>query len=93
MSQLLGIGQISAFLGAQTVIAKEATSELRGSVLGAFNFCGALGILVLSFVGGILFDKIGPWFTFFMVGILNGLVALGAVWLNAKERKLGVVTA
>jgi MFS family permease len=89
---LLGIGQISAFLGAQTVIAKEAPSELRGSVIGAFNFCGALGILVLSFVGGILFDEIGPWSTFFLVGILNGLVALGAVWLNAKERKLGALT-
>lgn len=84
---LLGIGQISAFLGAQTVIAKEAPQELRGSVIGAFNFCGAVGILVLSLIGGYLFDTFGPWSTFFMVGILNGCVALGALWLGSKEAK------
>lgn len=71
---LLGIGQISAFLGAQTVIAKEAPPETRGSVIGAFNFCGAIGILVLSVIGGFMFDSIGPWSVFFwlacsMVGL------------------------
>jgi cyanate permease len=84
---LLGVGQISAFLGAQTVIAKEAPEDMRGSVIGAFNFCGAVGILVLSLLGGYLFDAHGPWSTFFMVGILNGLVALAAVWLGQKETK------
>jgi MFS family permease len=84
---LLGVGQISAFLGAQTVIAKEAPEDMRGSVIGAFNFCGAVGILVLSLVGGYLFDAYGPWSTFFMVGILNGLVALAALWLGQKETK------
>jgi MFS family permease len=84
---LLGVGQISAFLGAQTVIAKEAPEELRGSVIGAFNFCGAVGILVLSLVGGYMFDHIGPWSTFFMVGILNGCIALGALWLGASEAR------
>jgi MFS family permease len=82
---LLGIGQISAFLGAQTVIAKEAPEELRGSVIGAFNFCGAVGILILSLLGGLLFDAVGPWATFFMVGVLNGLVALLALWLGRAE--------
>ena len=43
---MLGIGQISAFLGAQTVIAKEAPEASRGAVIGAFNFSGAVGILV-----------------------------------------------
>jgi predicted MFS family arabinose efflux permease len=38
-------------------------------------------------VGGYLFDAYGPWSTFFMVGILNGLVALAAVWLGQKETK------
>jgi MFS family permease len=83
---LLGVGQISAFLGAQTVIAKEAPAETRGSVIGVFNFCGAIGILVLSVIGGLLFDKIGPWSTFFMVGILNGVIAALALWLANQER-------
>ncbi len=82
---LLGVGQISAFLGAQTVIAKEAPEEVRGSVIGVFNFCGAIGILVLSVLGGWLYDGIGPWATFFMVGILNGIIALLALWLSRRE--------
>jgi MFS family permease len=73
---MLGIGQISAFLGAQTVIAKEAPEAVRGSVIGAFNFSGAVGILVLTLLGGWLFDRFGPWAPFFLVGVLNGTVAL-----------------
>jgi MFS family permease len=86
---LLGVGQISAFLGAQTVIAKEAPEETRGSVIGVFNFCGAIGILVLSVIGGYLFDGVGPWATFVMVGILNGVIAALAIWLRLKEGPQG----
>jgi MFS family permease len=80
---LLGVGQISAFLGAQTVIGKEAPEALRGAVIGLFNFSGALGILILTGVGGLLFDRVGPWAPFFLVGMLNGAVALLA-W---RERR------
>ena len=84
---LLGIGQISAFLGAQTVIAKEAPEDMRGSVIGVFNFCGAVGILILSVLGGYLYDRIGPWAPFFVVGSLNGVIALLAAWLDNREAK------
>jgi MFS family permease len=73
---LLGIGQISAFLGAQTLIGKEAPEALRGSVIGLFNFSGAVGILILTGLGGWMFDSIAPWSPFLLVGILNGVVAL-----------------
>lgn len=73
---LLGIGQISAFLGAQTIIGKEAPEAVRGSVIGLFNFSGAVGILVLTGVGGWMFDHVGPWSPFFLVGVLNGAIAL-----------------
>ncbi len=73
---LLGIGQISAFLGAQTIIGKEAPEALRGSVIGLFNFFGAVGILILTGLGGWMFDRFAPWAPFLLVGILNGVVAL-----------------
>ncbi len=73
---MLGIGQISAFLGAQTTIAKEAPEAIRGSVIGAFNFSGAVGILVLTVIGGWLFDEVAPWAPFVLVGVLNGAVAV-----------------
>lgn len=77
---LLGVGQISAFAGAQTLISKEAAQENRGSVIGMFNMFGAVGILVSTFVGGILFDAIGPHAPFVFVGVLTlGLIAAAAV--------------
>lgn len=85
---LLGIGQISAFLGAQTIIGKEAPEAVRASVIGVFNFCGALGILILTGVGGVLFDQVGPWAPFFLVGLLNGAVALLAWREQRRENAL-----
>ena len=85
---LLGIGQISAFLGAQTIIGKEAPEAVRASVIGVFNFCGALGILLLTGIGGVLFDKVGPWAPFFLVGLLNGAVALMAWREQRRENRL-----
>ena len=87
---LLGIGQISALLGSQTLIGKEAPEAARGSVIGVFNFCGALGILILTGVGGILFDRIGPWAPFMLVGVLNALVALLAWTQQRREDRDGV---
>ena len=84
---LLGIGQISAFLAAQTIIGKEAPDDMRGSVIGVFNFCGAVGILILSVIGGWMFDHVGPWAPFFLVGLLNGLVGLGAVLVRKAEAR------
>ncbi len=49
---LQGVGQISVFLAAQSLIGQEAPRNQRGSVLGAFNISGALGILIITAVGG-----------------------------------------
>jgi MFS family permease len=76
---LLGIGQISAFAGAQTLIAKEAPTASRGAVIGMFNICGAAGILFSTFVGGILFDRVGPHAPFVLVGCLTVFLIVAAV--------------
>lgn len=76
---LLGIGQISAFAGAQTLIAREAPQRTRGSVIGMFNMAGAAGILVATGIGGRLFDAFGPSAPFVFVGALTCLVVAAAV--------------
>jgi MFS family permease len=76
---LLGIGQISAFLGSATLIGQEAPKSKRGSVVGVFNSCGAIGILIASSIGGRLFDSVGPSAPFILVGIFNGMVFVAAV--------------
>jgi len=75
----LGIGQISAVLGAQTLITKAAPEASRGSVIGMFNFSGAVGILIIGAIGGWAFDHYGPASPFIIVGVLNGLVAFAAL--------------
>jgi MFS family permease len=81
---LLGVGQISAFFGATTMISHEAPRLTRASVIGMFNMSGAVGITVSSGVGGLLFDAYGGSAPFALVGIMNGCVLLLAIVVRIK---------
>lgn len=81
---LLGLGQISAFFGATVLIGQEAPIAERASVVAAFNFCGAIGILVTIKIGGYLFDHVSPAAPFIMIGVLNLLVLLAALYVRAR---------
>jgi MFS family permease len=87
---LLGIGQISTFLGAQTLIGQEAPRLQRGAVVGVFNTFGAIGILVSSWFGGMLFDSIAPAAPFVLIGIMNAAVAVLAIIVRIKSPGLAV---
>ncbi len=82
---MLGIGQMSAFFGATTLIGQEAPLAERGSVVGMFNVVGAIGIILSSIIGGRLFDAIAPWAPFVMIGIVNGLIALAGVVVRRTD--------
>ena len=84
---LLGAGQISAFWGATTLIGREAPKASRGTVVGAFNLSGVLGILFFVALGGVLYDKYGPAAPFVMVGSANLLVMAAAGALALKESR------
>ena len=81
---LLGIGQISVFLGGQSLIGQEAPAAQRGSILGAFNVAGAIGILLITLVGGHLFDRIDPRAPFVLVGIVNILLGIASVYVRVR---------
>ncbi|EGV29938.1 major facilitator superfamily MFS_1 [Thiorhodococcus drewsii AZ1] len=82
---LLGIGQISVYLGGQSLIGQEAPTAQRGSVLGAFNVAGAIGILIITFVGGHLFDQIDPRAPFVVVGVINLLLLVASVYVRVRH--------
>lgn len=82
---LLGVGQISAFFGATTLISQEAPRLKRGTVMGMFNMSGAVGIFFAGFFGGRLFDSVGPHGPFVMIGVLNGLLVLFALLVRIKS--------
>lgn len=76
---LLGVGQMSAFFGATTLISQEAPKLKRGTVMGMFNIWGAIGIFVASGLGGRLFDSVGPYAPFMLIGVISAVIALVAV--------------
>ena len=87
---LLGLGEIFANLSAISLIGSSAPAKGRGAVIGGFSFFGALGIFIVAFVGGRLFDSIGPTAPFTMVGIANaGLLILALVVLFIEKKKKG----
>jgi len=81
---LLGIGEFSVIMAGQALVAQEAPIDNRGSVLGVFAFCGALGLLTLSMAGGHLFDSIGPGAPFLLVAGVNGMILCLAVYVRRK---------
>jgi len=81
---LLGLGQIAAFLGSTTLIGKEAPAEKRGAIVGAFSVFGAMGILVMSGVGGRLFDTVDPRAPFMVLGLMNLIVMGSAVYVRIR---------
>lgn len=82
---LLGLGQIAAFIGSTTLIGKEAPKAQRGSIIGAFSVAGALGILVTSGAGGIIFDAVDPRAPFVLLGLMNISVMFAAIYVRIKE--------
>ena len=88
---LLGVGQVSIFYSSQALIGQEAPADRRGSVMGAFATCGAIGILLFSGIGGIIFDSWRPAGVFVFVGCaaaLIGIVAILVFWVAFNLRYL-----
>ncbi len=79
---LLGLGQVAALLGSTTLIGKEAPAEKRGAIIGAFSVAGAMGILIISGVGGTLFDTVDPRAPFIVLGVMNIVVMASAIYVR-----------
>ncbi len=51
-----------------------------------FNISGAVGILVITTLGGRLFDSMSPKAPFMVVGAINALVMLAGIVVRATLR-------
>jgi MFS family permease len=81
---VLGIGQISAILAGMTLIGQEADPKITGATIGVWNFCGAIGTMIGSLLGGLLFDWWRPGAPFLLMGGLNLLVVIAAVYVRIR---------
>ena len=64
-----------------TMVADTAPADLRGTAFGFFNLLSGLTMLVASALAGLLWDRLGPAFTFH-AGALFCTLALAAVALK-----------
>jgi hypothetical protein len=81
------MGEISANLATLTLIGSVAPVKGRGAVIGLFSLSGAIGILLVAKVGGILSGQFGGIAPFVLVAGANGFVMLLglAVWAATRR--------
>lgn len=76
---LIGFGEIAANLSSLSLVGKEAPPKGRGAVIGMFSLFGALGILLVAKLGGMLFDEVSRIGPFILVGAANLVVMVLAI--------------
>lgn len=76
---LMGIAEISAFVSSQALVGQHAPIKLRGVIIGFFGVAGAVGILIGTSAGGLLFRSISPSAPFVLFGAFNVVVCLWAL--------------
>jgi len=84
---LVGMGEMSANLASLTLIGSEAPEKGRGAVIGMFSFCGAIGILFIAKVGGVLSGMYGSIAPFVLVAIANMVVLVFALVVLSITRR------
>ncbi|MEV7005942.1 MFS transporter [Streptosporangium sp. NPDC051022] len=70
----VGLGEIGAIVTAGPLLAQQVPSAVRASAYGVQTLCGAVGILVVSALGGALFDSWRPAAPFAVAGVAGLLV-------------------
>jgi MFS transporter, DHA1 family, tetracycline resistance protein len=78
---LLSIGQAGCLIAPQILVIDLTPKEIRGSVLGAYNVIGGIGIIIFVQIGGWLFDIVGPHAPFVFMGIANISLTCYALWV------------
>lgn len=82
---LIGLSEVGCIVTSSVLIAQQSPERVRGAVIGVFNLSGAVGIMVASKVGGILFDgwrEAAPFILFggfALVVLIWGLLVRGKV--------------
>ncbi|EMC94356.1 hypothetical protein BAUCODRAFT_48128, partial [Baudoinia panamericana UAMH 10762] len=69
-------------------------SNLKGSIAGVYSFAGGAGILLLTKLGGALFDSWTPGAPFFLLAIFNGILLVAVALVGGGSaiwrRRAGV---
>ena len=83
---LIGIAETAQTVASQAVFGERAPPALRGSAMGFLVLMGTISVIVVSFVAGLLFDKMGFTAPFVFLSGLNVVFAIGATVLVTRRR-------
>lgn len=78
LAAFIGLGEIAVITSAGPLLAQQVPARLRGSSFGVQILCGAVGIFVVSGIGGWLYDQWRPAAPFALSGLFGlAVVAFG----------------
>jgi MFS family permease len=82
---LIGLGESAQTITQQAFFGQEAPPHLRGTAYGVFAFTGTFSVVIISFVSGQLFDKVGPTAPFILAGVLHLVfLAMGLAFMKLR---------
>ena len=84
-----GIGEASAIVCSGVLIGQEAPRDKRGVVIGVFGLAGSVGMICLTSLGGLLFDRFAGGAPFLMMAVVNGLAFGALLTLGARSHSAG----
>ncbi|EGR48715.1 uncharacterized protein TRIREDRAFT_121764 [Trichoderma reesei QM6a] len=59
--------------------------RLKGSIAGVYSLCGGAAILLLTKLGGLLFDKVSTGTPFYMMAGFNAVLLLATLFVDASQ--------
>ena len=84
IAALIGVGQVSAVISTQVLVAEQSPVATRGSVIGMFALCGGIGIMIAFALGGTLYDAWRPAGPFVLFGILAAVAFVYGLAVRSK---------
>ncbi|CAK0756019.1 Magnetosome protein MamH [Azospirillaceae bacterium] len=82
---LIALGQAGSLLAPEILAFDLTPPDLRGSIMGPLNVVGGVGLIVILQIGGVLFDKVGPFAPFVFTGVCNLLVMAYALFVVRSQ--------
>ena len=61
-------------------------SEIKGSIAGMYSLYGGAGILLLTKLGGTLFDKVSFGAPFYIMAVFNAILMVGCLAIKVAQR-------
>ena len=69
-----------------TIPRDRSLNHLKGSIAGVYSLAGGAGILLLTKMGGSLFDSLSPKAPFYMLSVFNGLLLVVGILCGILAR-------